>query len=159
MRSTCLIFILLLFLLGAPTFAAPNVANLPPSLRAFFGTMRGDFFLPRHLISQQVMLGLSIPDPLPKQRSVTVPDGMTLISGCRLHSCDEKAAVVVDGRGNVSGAALINFRCRPSGMCWKEPILTIFLRHNDDKVATTFRDWAEIKGVNKSSEVILVGKK
>jgi hypothetical protein len=110
--------------------------------------MRGDYFWRGGLVAEQVIAGIGVPeDP------VAVGNGLYLISGCRAHSCSEKAAILARENSVVVAAALVHFRCRPDGKgkagkrrtpCDDKHSLTIFRRNLFDSrdVQRILMDWA-----------------
>lgn len=121
------------------------------SVRHEFGSIRGSYFIPDKLVSEQIIMGLGIPNPI-----VRLVDGNYLISGCRPHSCDEKTAVIVTSASTVLIAGLINFHCHrdttkansasaKAVICERDPRLTVLVtRENRQPVLTQeLRDWAE----------------
>lgn len=146
--------------------AAWNDGRLYEHLERFVGARRGGGYIePGWSAAKQVAAGLSGP-PGDKVR---LGDGARLLHACRLHSCDEKAAVVVSRDNRIAAAGLIHFRChdvvsaaeqrrRPkSGIdCDKAPTLTLFLSRD-----LVWRDaleaWAQ-RAVNGEirTEVVLV---
>ena len=65
---------------ATPDLYTPAVSK---SVDLEFGDIRRDYFVRGRRVSDQIMMGLGIPNP-PK----LLPEGNTLISGCRRHSCD-----------------------------------------------------------------------
>jgi hypothetical protein len=78
------------------------------SLERLLPDRPGDFILPYKSIEWQVYEALGVA-PL---HARALPDGRRLLWGCRRHSCDEKAAIVVSPEGKVEAAALLHARCR-----------------------------------------------
>ena len=118
--------------------------------------MRGSYFLPDRRVSEQILMGLGgPPDP-----TVWLSGGSTLISACRQHSCDEKAAVVVSKGGQLLAAGLISFHCRHIAgasfpeTCDDKSVLTLFLRHRKGRetYAQELRAWAAREAVTGPAE-------
>ena len=149
--------ILLLVFMGAalPAWAATDGAPpLAKAVRQALGSVRGDYFVPNRPVSAQILMGLGVPDPVKH-----IADGNDLLSGCRPHSCDEKASVIVTPAGAMLAAGLIYFRCDPPGAskdCAPGPHLAIFLKRNDDRptLARELRDWAARKGYTGAAETV-----
>ena len=109
MAKTHVVLCFLLVALATAATAADKISmqRVYSSVRSEFGAIYGSYFLPDRLVSEQIIMGLGIPDP-----TVELPGGNYLVSGCRPHSCDEKAAAIVTPAGVVLMAGLINFHCR-----------------------------------------------
>jgi len=145
----------ILFALAALTTAraATDRVSLPAvfkSVRHEFGSVRGSYFLPDKSVSEQIMMGLGIPNPTSQ-----LADGNYLVSGCRPHSCDEKAAAIVTPAGATLVAGLINFRCHQDAtkqnlaparavICDHDPRLTVFAKQKNNQPVLTqeLQDWA-----------------
>jgi len=108
------------------------------SLRHQFGSARGDYLYPRGIVGEQIGAALGIPAP-----TLQLPDGNALVSGCRPHSCDEKAAIIVAPDGTVFAAGLINFHCG-ARVCDAKPRLTIFVTRARAQpvLSQELQDWA-----------------
>ncbi|HEX2802323.1 MAG TPA: hypothetical protein VHN73_09695 [Phenylobacterium sp.] len=131
----------------------------------FLGKRTGDYILPTRSVSEQVWEGLGDSPSLLDIKQLD--NGAILVPGCRLHSCGEKAAVVVSsGPRNVQAIGIVNFHCRYVGApaaksrrqrwidCDDTPTLTLFLRRND-VYRTELEHWAETAvGRPMPSEVI-----
>jgi len=118
--------------------------------------MRGSYFLPNRRISEQILMGLGgPPDPV-----VRLADGSTLVSACRQHSCDEKAAVIASATGKLLAAGLISFHCRHVAgarfpeTCDDQSALTLFLRQTKarETYAQELRAWAMREAVAGPTE-------
>lgn len=134
--------------------AATEKVSMPAVYRSVqheFGSDRGSYFVPDKPVSEQIIMGLGIPNP-----TVPLAEGNYLVSGCRPHSCDEKAAVIVTPTGMILMAGLINFHCHrdvaknsptPAGavICEHDPRLTVLVtrKNNQPALAQELRDWAE----------------
>ena len=139
-------FVSLAMTLAAPVWAAtdpvPPIA-LGKSVHREFGGIRHDYFFPGR-VSDQINLGQSIPNP-PK----LLPEGNTLISGCRVHSCDEKTAVIATGAGVMLAAGMIYLRCVPEKVeraqgCKMVTHLRIFLKQKNNRpdFVQELKEWA-----------------
>ena len=110
-----------------------------------FGHMRGSYILPNELIVDQTFEGLGQPD-----RSERLRDGNYRVSGCRQHSCDEKAAVIASPKGEVLAVGLISppagcaFSRRAPDDCIRKTRLTIFVKAANDRpvLLKPLYDWA-----------------
>jgi hypothetical protein len=118
--------------------------------------MRGNYFGPGWYVIDQLMEGMNGPDP-----TVHLADGNFMYSGCRIHSCDEKSAVIVTPEPKLLAAALIHFHCRPDhtlprgksihipATCDEldNPHLTIFVKkeNNRPELVQVLREWAMSK--------------
>ncbi|HSS12560.1 MAG TPA: hypothetical protein VLL04_01620 [Rhizomicrobium sp.] len=150
MNRKILSFVFSAIALFAPTGAyaldhySPQVAK---SVRHEFGGIRQDYFTSGR-VSDQVMMGLGIPDP-----TKPLTDGNYLISGCRHHNCPEKSAVIVTPAGTMLAAGLIHFRCTPRD-CDSVPHLTIFMTKRNDRPAFVqeLQDWAAREGYKGAAE-------
>jgi hypothetical protein len=119
------------------------------------GGMRGNYFGPGWYVIDQLMKGQSGPP----DKTVTLPDGNFMVSGCRFHSCDEKSAIILTAEPKMLAAGLINFHCRldrtkprghrihPPTTCDDvdhPPTLTIFVKKKNERPELTqpLKDWA-----------------
>lgn len=147
----------------ATASAATERVSMPAvykSVREEFGSDRGSYFVPDKPVSEQIIMGLGIPNP-----TVQLADGNYLVSGCRPHSCDEKAAVIVKPTGMILMAGLINFHCRrdvakksPTSagavICERNPRLTVLVtrKNNQPVLVQELRDWAVRKSQIRVTE-------
>jgi hypothetical protein len=161
----CCVFCVIAVLV--PADAATDDASFPAvykSIRHEFGSIRGGYFIPDRRVSEQIMMGLRIPYP-----TMHLADGNYLISGCRPHSCDEKASVIVTAAGVALMAGLIHFQCNqdpnkpnpaPAGAvsCDLVPRFTILAkqRNNHPVLAQELRDWAAREGYDGATETRIV---
>ena len=111
-----------------------------PEIKKIFGDDRQDTFVNDGLLREAILESIGIPDEPPR----ALPGGVTMMSGCRPQSCNEKGAVIVDGSSKqLRAAALLHFHCRetlladlnstqlPPSTCDTEATLEIFvIRHN-----------------------------
>src|SRR5689334_20284460 len=100
--TSALAFVLLLSPLSSTVAANAGFGSIE-SLRLFFGPLRASYNIPGQLVSIQVGDALELASP-----DVQLLGGNTLVSGCRRHDCEEKAAIVVNAEGQVLTAGLIN---------------------------------------------------
>lgn len=139
------------------------------ALKTFGPKTRGDYIIRNGRIRDQIGEGLS----LGASRTV-LSDGRLLLDGCRVHSCTEKAAVIVSKAGRAEAAALIDFACpyqpdrrkratkEPQVVCRKEddPRLTIFLPRDNPmhELEAPLAAWASHveEGKTLSYTVVLV---
>ena len=99
--------------------------------KKIFGNMRENLHIPAANLGNSIGELMAVHDD-----PVELAGGATLISGCRPHSCDEKAAAVIgpDGR-QLQAVALRHFRCRsqlpervpPVVQCDKMATLLVYL--------------------------------
>lgn len=88
--------------------AAEALRTVTTESKKIFGNMRENLHIPSANLGNSIGELMAIPDD-----PVELAGGATLISGCRPHSCDEKAAAVISADGRVLQAvALRHFRCR-----------------------------------------------
>ena len=150
MRSMLRLFCLLGMTVLVPVAASGQDKSLLrdpaiTSMSAHAKGLRGDYFYPGGSVSDQIGVGMSIPDDIVKQ-----DDGTWLVSGCRHGNCTEKSAIVVTARGEALAAAILHFHCRPymkktkSGGCGDDYTLTILLRPSTTSASVSWnlRDWA-----------------
>jgi hypothetical protein len=91
------------------------------AVHAYFGEERADFFWPDGLISEQMIEGLGGPqEPLRR-----LSEGLVIGSACRAHSCQERAAVVIQCPSRPVAFAIKHFPCR-GGYCDTTASFTIF---------------------------------
>lgn len=138
------------FLTAVPAMAAAvmdggrgpaSEAAMSKSLGSSFGRLRGSYFRAGGLVSNQVWEGMGVPGD-----DIHLPDGNYLVAGCRHHSCDEKAAMVVTATGTMLAAGLIHFPCfgHNDENCPFHPILTMFVKKKSDQMVVTkdLQGWA-----------------
>jgi hypothetical protein len=103
--------------------------------RAFLGNIRGDYVPPTRTVGDAFQAAVSGPPNNAKK----IPPSSVLLSGCRLHSCDEKGAVIFDRAERVQAVALISFGC---GVKCRR--LSVFLRHSSQsaRLVAQMQDWA-----------------
>ena len=113
----------------------------------FFGIKPTDEFWHEAPLSTQIASALSIEDrtrPLYPFRG-GIGDRMILVTGCRIHSCDDKAAIVLDGAGNIIAGATISRKC--FSQCSPTPILSIYRIGNTmpEHIEDALVGWARAK--------------
>jgi hypothetical protein len=123
----------------AEEVSPPAVAK---SIRQEFGPLRGDYFVRNRRVSDQIIMGLGIPNPERK-----ISDGNFLQSGCRRHYCPEKSAVLVTPSGMMLAAGMIYFPCsgeKAAPDCFETPHLRIFMKKKHDRpgFVQELQDWA-----------------
>ncbi len=123
--------------------------DVPPSrdaaiitMRAYAKGLRADYFYSGGTVSDQIAVGMGVPDKPVKQ-----DDGTWLVAGCRPHSCDEKSAIIATSGGEALAAAIVHYPCgkKPAVEdCLTKPILTIFLRSfvTSPDVPRNLQTWA-----------------
>jgi hypothetical protein len=86
--------------------------RLTKALHKFAGKAEGPYMqVYPPLVSDAIVEGMSGPtDPVEE-----LAGGPRLISGCRAHSCDEKAAVIITPADEVQAAAVIGQKCHWTG--------------------------------------------
>jgi hypothetical protein len=97
-------------------------------------------------VSEQLSMGLGLPDP-----PQPLAHGTTLFSGCRVHSCDEKAAIVAAHDGTALAFSLIYFPCdnqraKAGAMreiCANKPRQKIFLKRRSVDVERSLEGWGQ----------------
>jgi hypothetical protein len=141
--------------LGAAAAASGADNALYTSLTHDFGRLKGNYVgSSAWPVSRQIDECLSIPGD-----TKSLPDGDTLVSGCRQHSCDEKAAVITGHGGKAIAAALINFHCtKQVSACENAPHLTIFVRTKNNRPALTkeLQAWAKEAENATTTETVVV---
>jgi hypothetical protein len=123
--------------------------DVPPSRDAAIMTMstyakglRADYFQSGGTVSDQIAIGMGVPDKPVKQN-----DGTWLVAGCRPKSCDEKSAIIATSGGEALAAAIVHYACAKKNSaedCATRPILTIFVRSfvTSPDVPRNLQDWA-----------------
>lgn len=126
----------------------PWEEEMVKSVTESFGLVRGSYVLKNQLIRGQVFEASSAPDPN-IERYVRLDDGNILFTGCRHHSCPEKAAIVTSPDGTMLAAAIINHRCMfddlHDELCTENPRLTMFVKNVNDRpsVLRHIEAWAK----------------
>lgn len=77
------------------------------ALVKFFGTQRGDYIFPNKSMVDQFGEALSGP----RETSEKKEGSITFVTGCRLHSCEEKGAIVYGKDGEIKAAGLTHYAC------------------------------------------------
>ncbi|MRV76464.1 hypothetical protein GJ700_32610 [Duganella sp. FT92W] len=159
------VFLSLTCLFSSPVLAATSVPAdeilelVRQDAKPAFGEMKEDIYLPDVKISSALLelLGPSI------NESPEAFGNYMMIYGCRVQSCTEKAAVIVDfEKKRIAAAGLINFHCKKSTekgenrlksrvSCEKSPILNTYLftgknktqdDNNSDLLLSKIHQWA-----------------
>lgn len=120
--------------------AAEALRAVNTESKKIFGNMRENLHMPSANLGNSIGELMAMHDD-----PVELAGGATLISGCRPHSCDEKAAAVIgpDGRA-LQAVALRHFRCRsqlpdrvpPVVQCDKNATLLVVLIRGTGEPAT-----------------------
>jgi hypothetical protein len=141
------------YTVGPDSFRDPSWGRFFPSLDKFLGARRGGYIgRPEELVRLQVREALSGPP----DQSLLLEDGARILSGCRLHSCDEKAAVVLSRANEVQAVGLVSSQCRFVGSpserrkpprkrkveCDTHSTLTLFVRPSG-RYRAALEYWAE----------------
>lgn len=131
-------------LLSPAKIAADEVSHpaVGKSIRQELGNLRGDYFVRGGGVSDQIIMGLGIPNPEKK-----ISDGNFLQSGCRRHSCDEKSAVIVTPAGTMLAAGMIYSPCSVNNAapdCFMTVHLKIFMKKKNNRPAFVqeLQNWA-----------------
>lgn len=133
--------------------------RMATALHKFAGPLRGNYMqVYPPLVGDQILEGLTgPPDPI-----LDLAGGLRLVSGCRQHSCDEKAAVILSRGYRVEAAAIISPHCHwtrpphstrkgnlngPSKCDYDHDVLTVFLHRSarSDGLDKALQDWAKSK--------------
>jgi hypothetical protein len=114
----------------------------------FFGAERGDFYWEGGPVSEQVIAGLGgPPNDLERLRG-----GMVMGSACRAHSCDERAAVIVQCPSTIVAVGVKHFPCafeHAGGRCDLIPTFTIFSAPGaPDLARERLEEWARTEWGN-----------
>ncbi len=114
----------------------------------FFGAERGDFYWVDGPVSEQVLAGLGGP-PNDLER---LGGGLVMGSACRAHSCDERAAVIVQCPSTIVAVGVKHFPCgvEPGeGLCDFIPTFTIFIAPGAPGLARErLEEWARTESGN-----------
>ena len=125
-----------------------KMSTMVKSLRHCLGSMRGSYLNPGARVSDQILESMGIPN-----KTTRLPDGNFLLSGCRVHSCDEKSAIIATPEGAVVAAGLIHFQCHMARRgivdCADAPHLTLFVKPNSDRdvLSGELESWARREAV------------
>lgn len=130
-------------------------------IRQFSPDVYGDY-----LTDQSMALADALVEAIggpPDPGEIMLADGRLIYSGCRQHSCDEKAAALLDGN-ELQAMALIHFNCSSrryemtGDACLDIPMLTIVLRSPTDVAARTLlTDWARSKRADIQTVEVIGG--
>ena len=103
---------------------ALNQKEFATNLRSFFGPLKVNWFWSNGDAAKEAFEGIYLNDSLQY-----LDDNHTFVSGCRMHSCTEKVAVIAECPSTFLAIGILHSDCaeaRPSSECWKNDILTIF---------------------------------
>jgi hypothetical protein len=138
---------------------------------------RDNLFTPDSKISSAALEGLELP-----AKTVELSQDLTLISGCRPSSCDEKAAAIVNGKlKELKAIAIRNFSCHynlftgkiesptknrsNSISCDREPVINIYIfrtkevnADNEIEFVDNLKKWGEEVGTKKQKVYIVSTK-
>ncbi|MGD0193180.1 MAG: hypothetical protein ABSD74_20790 [Rhizomicrobium sp.] len=151
--------LLLALLIGAAPAALAAAETTDPtyaSLNRDFGHLKGNYVgTIKWPVSRQIEECLTVPD----DNKTALADGNTLVSGCRRHDCEEKAAVITGHDGKELAAGLINFHCtRSSVNCDDAPHLSIFVKRKNlgPALVSELQAWAKTAANATISETVVV---
>ncbi|OKH88437.1 hypothetical protein LF95_17710 [Thalassospira sp. TSL5-1] len=77
----------------------------------------------------------------PPQIRQKIGDDLWLYGACRAHSCPEKGAVIVTGKGDISATAILHFACTTT--CQDDYTLTILGPKDDKTLTDAIKNWAQ----------------
>ena len=77
----------------------------------------------------------------PPQIRQKVGDDLWLYGACRAHSCPEKGAVIVSGKGQITATAILHFACTTT--CQDNYTLTIMGAEDDKTLTDAIKNWAQ----------------
>lgn len=108
----------------------------------YAGKLRGDFFVRNGSVSDQIGLGMSIPDD-----PIRLDDSTWLVAGCRAKSCTEKAAIIATSGGEALAGGIVYYECSGKAAakdCFARPHLAVFLRRSatSPSLSRNLADWA-----------------
>ena len=110
-----------------------EVSALEPAVARFAGLASGSYYWEDGLLAEQLLTGLaSRPDRLEQ----ALPGGQRPLASRREFSDGaERAAVLVDARGDVLAAALVHRQCGKESVCQdsQHAVLSVFLRPGFDR--------------------------
>ncbi|EHP43732.1 hypothetical protein OR16_06504 [Cupriavidus basilensis OR16] len=114
---------------------ARKVSALEPAVVRFAGMASGSYYWADGLLAEQLLTGLA---SRPDRAQQALPDGQRLLSSRREFSDGaERAAVLLDARGDVLAAALVHQQCGKTGLtiCQdsQHGVLSVFLRPGIDR--------------------------
>src|SRR4051812_41880299 len=117
------------------------------SIRSELGHLRGDYGDVVEPAWGPVIVELQNAEPVER-----LADGNYLLAGCRMHSCGEKAAVIVRPDGSMVAAGLINLHCGAVYGCLERTVLTILVKRKNDRPAVRqiLQEWADGEMSNRS---------
>ena len=116
---------------AAPLPAADALGAVQADSASVFGALRENLHLPDAPLALAVAELMGISD-----EPVELEPQLTLISGCRPQSCQEKSAAIVSPERHLLAAALRHFHCQrslvesiPTVRCDQQPTLLVYLIH------------------------------
>lgn len=77
----------------------------------------------------------------PPQIRQKIGDDLWLYGACRAHSCPEKGAVTVTGKGKITATAILHFACTTT--CQDDYTLTIIGNDGDKSLSDNIENWAK----------------
>lgn len=110
-----------------------------PVLASFFGSRKASFLRKNGLIWKQALEDLGGPP----EDITEVSPGLYLAPACRAHSCDEKAAVVIQSPNRIVAVGLIEYGCYSPTGCSERPTLQVFVHQRNARAEQAISDWAE----------------
>lgn len=127
------------------------------ALREFVGENRSDWLYPGETEFEQVLTALGGPSDPP----LYLTEEIRRFSGCRFHSCLEKALVFIGNSGEILAAGIMHFNC--SGSCDDEYTMTLYLREFHPLIIKNTIEWSlkkihETRSKSKFFEYMAIGK-
>ena len=153
MRSACFSLVWALCLTASCAAAESAIELKGPPVgsainRALAGARGTYFYKGNKLVSDQLWAAFLAPPDVAR-----LANGDYLFSGCRIHDCPEKGAVIISPGEAVVAVALVNFPCvfkrKVEGLTCvdysEQPVLTVFVsnKNNRPEVVRALRDWAD----------------
>lgn len=110
------------------------------AISKFFGAKRENVMYAGATLADQFAKGINGP----QSDYVPLPNGGLAIGACRASSCGEKAAVVMDAKGTIVGAAMLGFQCTDDG-CSNTPVAVAYIRKDlvNGYPRNLLRGWAK----------------
>jgi len=118
------------------------------AIRAFLKGLPGNYLGHRWKTSAGsdaiTVLGGPPDDPKP------LPGGVTMVSACQAHNCEEKGAMVIDAGGRIAAIGILNHHCG-SGCDLRHPLLSLFVAPNGARAAimNAVKSWGEDAAANE----------